>query len=78
MDSMRKNKKPAQQRESVIFDRSPGKQKLELDLDCAVGAASEHGLSSADIIHALLLKADDIATLANERGEDLSTLEGVL
>jgi hypothetical protein len=71
---MRKNRPPKKQPESVTFDRSPGKQKLELDLDTAISTASEHGLSSADIIELLLLRAEQTAVLARERGEDLSRL----
>lgn len=70
---MRKNKKTPQ-RESVVFDRSVGRDKFQLDLDTAIATASEHGLTGADIVEQLLLRAETVAVLARERGEDLSRL----
>jgi hypothetical protein len=74
---MRKRKK-LQQQERVMFDRTPARDKLTLDLDCAIATGSEHGLTSADIIEQLLLRADQTAFLAKERGEDLSRLNALL
>lgn len=67
-----------QQRDVAVFDRSVSREKLAMDLAIATTDASEHGLSAADIILELLLRGDEIAGLANERGEDLSPLEGVM
>jgi hypothetical protein len=78
---MRTRKPPKQkppQRETVLFDRTPSKEKFQLDLDCVIGTASEHGLSSADIVEQLLLRAEQTAVLATERGEDLSRLNVLL
>ena len=69
-----KKQKPTQP-ESVVFDRSPGRHKLESDLNVVTTNAGEMGLRSADIVRALLQKACDIAMLAKERGEDLSSLQ---
>jgi hypothetical protein len=71
-------KQPKQQRDAVIFDRAPAKDRLDLALDIAIATASEHGLSSADIIEQLLLRAEQTALLAKERGEDLSRLDALL
>ena len=77
---MRKRKavKSAQQRDHVVFDRSPAREKFQLDIDCAAASASEHGLSSADIIELMMLEVEKIAVLAKERGDDLSRLNALL
>jgi hypothetical protein len=72
-------KAPKQQpRDPVFIDRSPAKDKLNLDLDIAVATASEHGLTSADIIELMMLRVEQIAVLAKERGDDLSSLNTLL
>jgi hypothetical protein len=73
-----KKRKPAPRRESVVFDRSPSKEKFQLDLDCAIATASEHGLNGADIVEQLFRHAEREAILARERNEDLSHLSAVL
>jgi hypothetical protein len=78
MRKRKPTKQKPQQRESVTFDRSPAKQKLELDLDCAIATAREHGLNGADIVEQLVRHAEREAILARERNEDLSHLSAVL
>jgi hypothetical protein len=78
MDSMRKNKKPAQPRETVVFDRVPYRDKLCLDLDVAIVTAYERGVTASDVIEQLFLHAEREAILARERNEDLSHLSAVL
>ena len=76
---MRKNKKAKPvQRDRVVFDRSPQKEKFQLDLDCAVATASEHGVTSADVIEVMMFRVEQIAILAKERGENLSSLNELL
>lgn len=79
---MRRTKPPKKakppQRDRVFIDRSPARDKFTLDLDIAIAAASEHGLSSADVIEAMMLHVEQIAVLAKERGDDLSSLNALL
>lgn len=75
---MRKSNKKRQQRESVVFDRSPYREKLCLDLDTSIASAYERGLTSSDIIEQLFRHAEHEAILARERNEDLSHLSAVL
>jgi hypothetical protein len=69
-----KQQPPAPQRDQVFFDRSPSKEKFQIDLDCAIATGYEHGLSGADVVESLLLHAEREASLAKERGEDMSRL----
>jgi hypothetical protein len=69
-----KKQPPAPQRDRVFIDRSRARDKLTLDLDTAIATAEEHGLSLGDVVEQLLLRAEQTAVLARERGEDLSRL----
>jgi hypothetical protein len=71
-------KAPKQQRDAVIFDRAPAKDRLDLALDIAIATASEHGVSGSDIVEALLLCAEREAVLAKDRGENLEQLAELL
>ena len=80
---MRKSKlpkkpKPTPQRDRVVFDRSPAREKLTLDLDCAIAAAEEYGLTLCDVVEQLMLRAEQAALLASERGQDSSRLNELL
>jgi hypothetical protein len=70
-------KSTKRQPESVVFDRNPGKQKFQLDLDIGTHHAMQMGLSSADVIEMLLMQAESVCQMARERGDDLSRLEGM-
>jgi hypothetical protein len=74
----RKTKKSAPQRDKVFFDRSPQREKLQLDLDCAIATGYEHGLNTCDIVEQLFRHAEREAISGRERGEDLSRLGVVL
>lgn len=77
---MRKNKKTkaAPQRDRVFIDRTPAKDKLNLDIDIAIANAEEHGLTLCDVVEQLMLRAEQAALLAKERGQDLSSLNELL
>jgi hypothetical protein len=75
---MRKSDKKSPQRDRVFIDRSPQKDKFNLDLDCAIASAEEHGLTLCDVVEQLMLRAEQVALLAKERGQDLSSLNELL
>lgn len=75
---MRKHKPVKKQPESVVFDRTPAQHKLSIDLDTAIVNAIDMGLSHAAVVEMLLMQANTICEIAEERGEDLSALEGLL
>jgi hypothetical protein len=71
-------KAPKPHRETVLFDRSPSREKLCLDLDTSIATAYERGLTGADIVEQLFRHAEREAILARERNEDLTHLSKVL
>jgi hypothetical protein len=52
-----------------VIDRSV--QRNQLDHDLAVMTSDIRGLPVVDVILALLRRAEDLAVIADERGEDL-------
>jgi hypothetical protein len=76
---MRKAKKTNPvQRDRVFIDRTPARDKFTLDLDTSIAAAEEHGLPLCDVVEQLMLRAEQAALLAKERGQDLSSLHELL
>ena len=64
--------------DAVFIDRAPQIAKLRFDLETSTTNAEQTGVALADIVLALLQRADAIAERAIEAGADMSALEGVL
>jgi hypothetical protein len=62
--------------ETVTFDRTAQLNKLKLDLETATTSAKQSGVALADVILALLQRADELCELADETNVDISRVRG--
>lgn len=74
----RKSKARPTQPENIVFDRTPARDKLAVDLDVAIVNAIEMGLSRINVIEELLHQAEKFCVIAKEHNEDQSVFEGLL
>jgi hypothetical protein len=66
------------QKEKVVFDRSPQIDKLKLALDVAVTTTMESQVPIADIVLALLTKADALCEIGRATGADMSSIAAAM
>jgi hypothetical protein len=59
-------------KEKVIFDRSPQLHTLKLDLDTSTVTALQTGCEVADVVLAMLTRADELCEMAQASGADMS------
>jgi hypothetical protein len=62
---------------NVIMDRAPQIEKLKLDISTAATSAQQAGVAMADVVLALLERADELCELANDTGADMAKLAEV-
>jgi hypothetical protein len=59
-------------RERVILDRGPQLEKLRLDIGTSTTRALQMGCGVADVVLALLERADQLCEIGEECGADLA------
>jgi hypothetical protein len=59
---------------SVTIDRGPQLEKLKLDISTATTSAQQSGVAAADVVLALLQRADELCAIAEDIGDDMSKL----
>ena len=63
---------------TTAVTKTPIQDKFSIDVDVAITTALEAGLSRAEVIEAMLMQAEIQCQLASEKGEDLTSLAGML
>jgi hypothetical protein len=59
---------------SVTIDRSQQLDKLRTDISTATTSAQQAGVAMADVVLAMLQRADELCELAEDIGDDMSKL----